>query len=123
MLYPDPDKDPTKDELVNQLWTEFYLGVELADLIVVIGHSLHDPVLLRALLDASKLKKTVVISALTAWEAERIESLVPRAGLVRWDFGPKTDFHGSPYDFANRPRQDEDQSEIRRRREEDLWGV
>jgi hypothetical protein len=102
VLYPDSSKDPTKDEIVSQLWTEFYLGLELADLILVIGHSLHDPALVRALLDASKLEKTVAISALTVWEAERIESLIPRAGLVRWDFGPETDFYGSPYDFSNR---------------------
>jgi hypothetical protein len=87
VLYPDPDKDPTKDVAVSQLWGEFDQAINAAEVVVVIGHSLHDPSLVRALRTAS-LKKPVVISYFDKQGKERIESKLPKAMALHLDFGP-----------------------------------
>ncbi|HEY5054452.1 MAG TPA: hypothetical protein VII45_13705, partial [Solirubrobacterales bacterium] len=87
VLYPDPDKDPTSDSTVKQLWTEFYAAVDLADAILVIGHSLHDPALVSALVGASE-SKPVAISNFNIEDIGKTESEVPRAIQVEIDFGP-----------------------------------
>lgn len=87
VLYPDPDKDPTKDVAVSQLWAEFDKAVDAAEVVVVVGHSLHDPSLVRALRSAS-LKKPVVIGYFDTQDKERIESTLPKALALHLDFGP-----------------------------------
>jgi hypothetical protein len=49
VLYPDPDKDPTRDPIVAAIWTEFRAAIADADFVIVIGHSLHDRPLVDAL--------------------------------------------------------------------------
>ena len=87
VLYPDPEKDPTNDAIVSQLWAEFHKAVEVADAIVVIGHSLHDPALARAL-SAIPSSKPVLVSFFSGDDADWIESQVPGAGRFGLDFAP-----------------------------------
>lgn len=87
VLYPDPDKDPTNDAVVSQLWTEFHRALKEAKAVVVVGHSLHDPSLVRALKDAAQ-RKPVVISFFEKEDKKRIESIVPNAHALHLDFGP-----------------------------------
>ncbi|HEX8745078.1 MAG TPA: hypothetical protein VF712_18275 [Thermoleophilaceae bacterium] len=54
VLYPDPDKDPTRDAVVQDLWQEFDSALEGADVVVVIGHSLNDPALVSKLRTAAE---------------------------------------------------------------------
>jgi hypothetical protein len=49
VLYPDPEKDPTRDAIVQALWTEFDHALADATHVLVLGHSLHDPALVRKL--------------------------------------------------------------------------
>lgn len=88
VLYPDPDKDPTSDATVQQLWHEFDTAIDVADAILVIGHSLHDPALVQALAAAAE-SKPVVISFATEADAARIEGEVPQATSVELIFGPE----------------------------------
>jgi hypothetical protein len=88
VLYPDPDKDPTKDAAVKQLWTEFNGAADSAAAIVVVGHSLHDPGLVRVLRVASE-EKPVVIGYLEKEDKKRVEREVPKAQAVPLEFGPE----------------------------------
>jgi hypothetical protein len=87
VLYPDPEKDPTNDAIVSQLWAEFSTALEVADSILVIGHSLHDPALIRALRRVAP-SKPVVVSYLGAEDGESVEAAIPGARPVEIDFGP-----------------------------------
>ncbi len=53
VLYPDPNKDPTRDAVVQALWVEFDAALADATHVLVIGHSLHDPALVAKLRAAS----------------------------------------------------------------------
>ena len=89
VLYPDPDKDPTSDALVQQLWDEFARAIDVANLILVIGHSLHDPALVGALNVAIKDGKRVIVSYLKPDDGGRIDQVVPDAHVVEMNFGPE----------------------------------
>jgi hypothetical protein len=54
VLYPDPDKDPTRDAVVHALWQEFDDSLSDATGVLVLGHSLHDPALVAKLQEASE---------------------------------------------------------------------
>jgi len=60
VLYPDPDKDPTRDALVQSLWDEFDIALEGATHVIVLGHSLHDAALVSRLREASRSCKVAV---------------------------------------------------------------
>lgn len=91
VLYPDPDKDPTSDATVSELWAEFDTAIEAADGIVVIGHSLHDPPLVRALRRVAR-SKPVVISYCEDADPNWGESQVPGSQALRLEFGPDPKF-------------------------------
>ena len=88
VLYPDPDKDPTSAAIVSELWTEFDTALEIADSVLVIGHSLHDPALVRALRRVAR-SKPVVVSFFSAEDPKRVEAAIPGARPVQMDFGPE----------------------------------
>lgn len=88
VLYPDPDKDPTSDALVQQLWDQFARALEISDLILVIGHSLHDPALVEALRSAMANGTRVVVSYLNDGEGEEVDLQLPDARVVQMRFGP-----------------------------------
>lgn len=52
VLYPDPEKDPTRDAVVQTLWREFDSALEISTHVLVIGHSLHDGALINKLRQA-----------------------------------------------------------------------
>lgn len=60
VLHPDPDKDPTQDTVVSELWREFEAMLNAASHVLVLGHSLHDPALLRKLIEASPTTKIAI---------------------------------------------------------------
>ena len=60
VIAPDPEKDPENDPSVGGIWREFRSALEGATHIVVIGHSLTDEPLVRAL-SASKHNRILVI--------------------------------------------------------------
>lgn len=98
VLYPDPEKDPTSDANVAALWIEFEKALALADRVLVIGHSLHDPVLARAVEGAGKP------TAVTVWrredeplvpsqdDIEAVRGVLPRASVIGARFGPEPEF-------------------------------
>jgi hypothetical protein len=88
VLYPDPAKDPTNDAVVSDLWNEFHTAIAIADRILVIGHSLHDPALVEALREASS-KVPTVITYCTSEGKEAIGDQLPDAVAVEMVFGPK----------------------------------
>lgn len=89
VLYPDPEKDPTSNAHVQELWDEFERAVEVADLILVIGHSLHDPALVDALGAAGAAGTPVIVSYLDDKDESRIDELLFDALVVQMRFGPK----------------------------------
>lgn len=100
VLYPDPDKDPTSDAVVQQLWDEFHRAVEIADLILVIGHSLHDPALVEALNSRSTRGTRVVVSYLNEGDGEQIDLQLPDARVVQMRFGPSIESSTSIEDLV-----------------------
>jgi hypothetical protein len=94
VLYPDPEKDPTSDAIVSQLWHEFYAALDLADHVLLLGHSLHDPALIRALGTAAATKK-VAVSYRSDRTLDRIRELLPSAIPMRIEFGPDLDIDRS----------------------------
>jgi len=94
VLYPDPEKDPTSDAIVSQLWHEFYVALDLADHVLLLGHSLHDPALIRAL-GAAAARKKVAVSYRSDRMFDRIREHLPSAIPMRIDFGPDLDIDRS----------------------------
>lgn len=95
ILYPDPDKDPTRDSIVQSLWREFRKALDDATHVLVIGHSLNDPAL------NEQLKRNVS-SVRLGWclhdpdehgssEAERqaLTKTFPSAIPIDCQFGPE----------------------------------
>jgi len=98
VLYPDPDKDPTSDATVSELWTAFSAALEAAEAVMVVGHSLHDPALVRALRRLGK-SKPLVITYFAEEDKTRVERLVPGAWAVQMDFGPEMEIEEPVGDF------------------------
>jgi hypothetical protein len=95
VLYPDPEKDPTNDAIVSELWVGLRDALEWADYVLILGHSLHDPALVRSVQAAMSRKKRldqpfkVAVSFVSDDAPPRIKSLLPNAIHVRLEFGPK----------------------------------
>jgi hypothetical protein len=87
VLYPDPEKDPTNDATVSDLWTEFRVALSTADHVLVLGHSLHDPALVSAIRAAKPRKLAVTI--FTDDQAKWVKKQLPSAIPMRTDFGPE----------------------------------
>lgn len=87
VLYPDPEKDPMRDAAVSLLWAEFQAAVDSVDSILVVGHSMHDPALVRSLREASQ-SKPVVVTYFNPDDRNEIKRLIPKAAAVPMNFGP-----------------------------------
>ena len=87
VLYPDPDKDPTGHAIVSQLWSEFREALDWSDHVLVLGHSLHDPALVREL---RRVQSDTKIAVSYIDDAVRIgaETQIPKAWPVYLEFGP-----------------------------------
>lgn len=105
VLYPDPDKDPTRDALVQALWVEFDEALADATHILVLGHSLHDPALVAKLRIAAQSAHVAVCVLGTPGEpaagepalmvdpkeGNRILKMVPgRSNVLPVQFGPRS---------------------------------
>lgn len=88
VLYPDPNKEPLKEAVVNKLWTEFRIALQAAHRILVIGHSLHDPALVAALQGGGTGQAGGRNYADETGKAT-IEEKLPRALAVGLEFGPQ----------------------------------
>jgi hypothetical protein len=101
VLYPDPDKDPTRDVVVAELWTEFRQGLDQATHILVVGHSLHDKPLVTELQRAKRKVAVVVYDGgnpdAVSRERQRVRTLLPSAHVVPGKFGPDPQLSGAEY--------------------------
>lgn len=88
VLYPDPEKDPTNDAMVSELWREFEHALDWADRVLLLGHSLHDPALLRVLGPLAKAKP-VGATFYDDVGRGRVRAMLPGAIAIRTDFGPE----------------------------------
>jgi hypothetical protein len=104
VLYPDPEKDPTRDAFVQSLWDEFDLALRDATHVIVVGHSLHDQVLVSRLRDAAKHASVAICllghvnrdRKMTALKGakKRIQDLLPEASAhPPVVFGPREMAH------------------------------
>jgi hypothetical protein len=102
VLYPDPDKDPTRDVLVAELWSEFQEALDQSTHILVVGHSLHDAPLVRLLAQAGARVGVIVYDgvadAVLDAELQRVRGLVPDAHVIPGSFGPEPEFSKAEYD-------------------------
>lgn len=101
VLYPDPEKDPTSDAHVAALWDEFRVALSITDHVLVLGHSLHDPVLVEEL-RAAKPERLAVTHLAGAenedGERARIEDVLPGAIPIPMEFGPQFDTESAGID-------------------------
>ena len=105
VLYPDPDKDPTRDALVQVLWDEFDEALADATHVLVLGHSLHDPALVGKLKAAALVSNVAICQRAmytksgAGWsgpivdreESDRMLKLVPGVpSILPVHFGPRS---------------------------------
>jgi len=93
VLYPDPEKDPTRDAAVQALWDEFDHALDAATHVLVVGHSMHD----RALVERLRRARATIGVCVHAHDDEpqvrkeqlkRVRRLFPSALAVPTRFGP-----------------------------------
>ncbi|MEX0973275.1 MAG: hypothetical protein WDZ46_08490 [Solirubrobacterales bacterium] len=87
VLYPDPQKEPVANAIVAELWREFDLAVTETPNVLVLGHSLHDRMLVDRLQNLSP-KQRLAVSAFSADEQKRVAKLLPDALVFKLDFKP-----------------------------------
>lgn len=105
VLYPDPNKDPTSDALVEVLWREFDKALDGATHVLVIGHSLNDDALVARLKGLDPAKTHLGVSARvdedyfeSKLDYERVRSrtrineFLPDAHVIPCSFGPDPRF-------------------------------
>lgn len=84
-LPPDPDKNPMNDATVAGLWAELRRAINDASHVLVIGHSLNDAALVRALNDAPK---GVPVAIARRSPGSVLASRIPGSVEVELEFGP-----------------------------------
>lgn len=91
VLYPDPEKDPTSDAHVAALWEEFRVALKQTSHVLVLGHSLHDPVLTKEIRAANVERVGVAYYADDHADEQRarIADQLPEAIPIQMDFGPQ----------------------------------
>ena len=87
VLYPDPQKEPIANEIVAELWREFDLAIKSAPNVLVLGHSLHDRMLVERLQGLGPAQK-LAVSAFSPDDQKRITELLPDALIFKLDFKP-----------------------------------
>jgi hypothetical protein len=86
VLWPDPDKDPTVEPGIQRLWDQFDVALGQATHVLVIGHSMHDPVLVDRIRRAGSAHRAVAVYS--AEDGEMANSVIPEATVLEVDFGP-----------------------------------
>ena len=94
VLYPDPDKDPTSHATVEVIWREFRTALGRADHVLVLGHSLNDPALVREL-NALPSEVSIGITVLEGSDGTWIQDKVPNAVVIETRFGPDLSISGA----------------------------
>jgi len=84
VLPPDPLKDPLNDATVATLWNQLRLALGGATHVLVLGHSLHDPALVRAL--GAVPSKVLVLIATKDPNSIALD-LLPSVTRVALEFG------------------------------------
>jgi hypothetical protein len=102
VLYPDPTKEIERTETA-ELWQEFTAALATATHLLVIGHSLNDPHLLKALNRvADKVQLGYVLYTPKDHEASSkasasVNKLLPGATIIPGAFGPEPWFDGDAF--------------------------
>lgn len=91
VLYPDPEKDPTGHDLVSDLWAELRQALEWSDHVLVLGHSLHDPALIRILREFVGKTKIAVTYADERDHDYAASAISNKVTTVQVIFGPGQD--------------------------------
>lgn len=103
LLLPEPEKEYDKDPVFAAMWSEFEKAVAQATRILVLGHSLHDERLVRALRGREVVTRIVGWSP--SWDEwpKCEEDLKSRLGAncLRLDFGPQMDIKAAGAFLAN----------------------
>jgi hypothetical protein len=89
VLYPDPNKNPTSDAAVSQLWQEFSEALDWADHVLVLGHSLNDQALVREMSRRVQGDKKLAVGYLTDEGRENVTSQFSRATPVFFRCAPE----------------------------------
>jgi hypothetical protein len=97
VMLPDPEKDPTHDAILGEMWVEFRLALQRARRILVLGHSLHDAPLTEALIEPAQAgivgitvlgnPETGELDGDAPQVAERIDRELPGATSIPLRFG------------------------------------
>ena len=87
VLYPDPKKEPKENAVVAELWREFDIAIKNVRSVVVLGHSLHDNMLVNRLERLAPEQK-LAVSVFSDADRERATELLPGAFIFELDFQP-----------------------------------
>lgn len=66
VMLPDPNKDYDADRVIQTIWTEFRQALRRAKKVLVLGHSLNDGSLVRALVDEVTPTERIAITLLSS---------------------------------------------------------
>jgi hypothetical protein len=105
VLYPDPDKDPTSDAAVDMLWREFRYALDHSTHVLVIGHSLNDPALVRVLGELPS-DTSIGVTVLEGDDDSWLREKVPRALSVPARLGPELSISGAAVAAFSRARSE-----------------
>ena len=85
-LPPDPLKDPSNDANVAGIWSEFETALASATHILILGHSLNDEPLIRAI-ESVGPQADVAVATLGP-DRKEISDALPKAKVIEIRFGP-----------------------------------
>lgn len=93
VLMPDPDKDPLTQPAIRELWGQFDQALRDASHVLVLGHSLNDPVLMDHI-RANTTQASLAVSmlpqdALRQDSLDHVQRTLPTAHVVPMVFGPE----------------------------------
>lgn len=85
-LPPDPNKDPSNDANVAAIWDQFQRALQGATHVVILGHSLNDQPLVKAVASSAPQARTLI--ATLNPNVELLVERLPRSQAVDFEFGP-----------------------------------
>ena len=86
-MLPDPEKVYDKDDVINALWLEFTLVLRRAKRVFVLGHSLNDAFLLRALTENVEPYVRIAVTGLPGGNGRLASAGEEVEAKVRASFG------------------------------------
>lgn len=106
VLMPDPEKDPLAEPAIRSLWQQFDESLDRSSHVLVLGHSLNDPVLVDHINNHANKGQPVGVSVLPGASDEeilRIQTKVNSAEIFQIEFGPESSLPDMNY-WASRGR-------------------